>query len=67
MMSGMATWQKSSFSGNGPDNNCVEVAVVGDEIAIRESEAPGTALVATAETFDSLIQRVKRPEFFQPS
>lgn len=56
-------WQKSSFSGSGDGNNCVEVAVVGDEIAVREGDVPGTALVATAERFRSLLHRVKSTEF----
>ncbi|AZQ72401.1 DUF397 domain-containing protein [Streptomyces luteoverticillatus] len=33
-------WQKSSFSGNGPGNECVEVAAVGE--AWRKSSFSGT-------------------------
>lgn len=58
-MAAMETWQKSSFSGNGPDNDCVEIAAVGDAIAMRESDAPGVVLTATPRALSCLLQGVK--------
>lgn len=31
-------WKKSSKSGTGPDSNCVEVALIGPTIAIRDTK-----------------------------
>ncbi|MEU2981912.1 DUF397 domain-containing protein [Streptomyces hirsutus] len=34
------TWQRSSFSGSGDGNNCVEIATLPARIAIRDSKRP---------------------------
>ncbi|MGY0069050.1 DUF397 domain-containing protein [Streptomyces sp. QTS137] len=34
------TWQRSSFSGSGDGNNCVEIAPLPTRIAIRDSKRP---------------------------
>ncbi|WNV90533.1 DUF397 domain-containing protein [Umezawaea sp. Da 62-37] len=31
-------WRKSSYSGDGNDGNCVEVAFTGPEVAVRDSK-----------------------------
>jgi hypothetical protein len=35
---GEATWRKSSRSGSGSGNNCVEVAFAGPAVAVRDSK-----------------------------
>ncbi|WP_159015208.1 DUF397 domain-containing protein, partial [Streptomyces europaeiscabiei] len=34
------TWQRSTFSGGGEGNTCVELAAAPGEIHLRESDAP---------------------------
>ncbi|MCL8016799.1 DUF397 domain-containing protein [Streptomyces sp. AS02] len=34
------TWRKSSYSGSGDGNNCVEIANFYAQVAIRDSKAP---------------------------
>ncbi|MGW3034528.1 DUF397 domain-containing protein [Streptomyces sp. NPDC001178] len=54
------TWQKSSFSGGGQGDACVEVAHVDDHIAIRDSKAPARATLAfPAEAFTPFIEALK--------
>lgn len=35
-----ATWRKSSYSNDGVDGNCVEIAELSDQIALRDSKHP---------------------------
>ncbi|MFF4227314.1 DUF397 domain-containing protein [Streptomyces sp. L500] len=53
------TWQKSSFSGNGPGNECVEVTAAEAAIALRESDEPGTVIATEPASFAALIRTVK--------
>jgi hypothetical protein len=54
-----ATWRKSSYS-TGGGNNCVEVAVVSDFVAIRDSKNPdGPVHVVSPNSFRDLIARIK--------
>ena len=58
-----AVWQKSSRSGPFTDN-CVEVAFVGDVIAVRDSKCPdGPALVFTPSEWDAFVSGAKDSEF----
>ncbi len=58
-----ATWIKSTHSGPGSDN-CVEVAFVGDAIAVRDSENPdGPALIFTQAEWDAFVGGAKDGEF----
>jgi hypothetical protein len=58
-----AKWFKSSRSG-GSGGNCVEVAFVGDTIAVRDSKDPGgPALVLTEAEWEAFIAGVKTSEF----
>lgn len=57
-----ATWRKSSRSGNG--GNCVEVAMVGDGVGVRDSKQPGGAVLAfAAAPWRAFILGVKNGEF----
>lgn len=58
-MNRMTTWQKSTFSGSGPDNDCVEVAAGDDLIRVRESDDPHVVLAPTSRTFGALLRHVK--------
>ena len=51
-------WRKSTYSATGTD--CVELAPIGDAIAIRNSHNPhdGT-LVVTAPAFSQLLDSIK--------
>jgi hypothetical protein len=54
------TWRKSSYSGSGDGNNCLEIANLHTRVAIRDSKAParGTLSVA-AETFTAFVGNLK--------
>lgn len=63
----MWTWQKSSFSGGGDGNTCVELAAQGDEVRLRESDEPGTELSTTPARLATLIAGVKTGRFNEPA
>ncbi|WP_190024864.1 DUF397 domain-containing protein [Streptomyces hiroshimensis] len=50
----MTAWQKSSFSGSGPDNSCVEVAAIGGLVRVRESDEPGTVITVPPASLRTL-------------
>ncbi|MFF9314941.1 DUF397 domain-containing protein [Streptomyces sp. NPDC014748] len=54
-------WRKSSYSGGGEGNTCVEIAALPAHVAIRDSKAParGTLSVPTA-SFAAFVESVKR-------
>ncbi|QLE73612.1 DUF397 domain-containing protein [Streptomyces rectiverticillatus] len=52
-------WQKSTYSGTGDNNDCVEVAATGDLIALRESDAPATVLRTAPAALGALILALK--------
>ncbi|MFF1380667.1 DUF397 domain-containing protein [Streptomyces sp. NPDC058308] len=52
-------WQKSSFSGGGDGNTCVELATSGGTIRLRESDAPTAELTTTSATLSNLIRTLK--------
>lgn len=57
----MDTWRKSSYSGPGDGNECVEVADSSTHIAIRDSKDPARAtLTFPAEVFAPFIEALKR-------
>ncbi|MEU6995839.1 DUF397 domain-containing protein [Streptomyces sp. NPDC046465] len=58
-MTQAARWQKSSFSGGGDGNTCVELATSGSAIHLRESDAPTTELTTTSATLSNLIHTLK--------
>ena len=58
-----AVWQKSTRSGPNCDN-CVEVAFVGEAIAVRDSKNPdAAALIFTAAEWDAFVGGAKDGEF----
>ncbi|MET9354772.1 DUF397 domain-containing protein [Streptomyces sp. NPDC006617] len=59
----MDNWRKSSYSGEGDGNNCVEIASSTTHVAVRDSKAPayGTFSLPT-EAFRAFIRAIKRAE-----
>ncbi|MFF3498788.1 DUF397 domain-containing protein [Streptomyces sp. NPDC003247] len=55
------TWKKSSYSGGGDGNNCVEISDRRCTVAVRDSKAPTRApLTFTAIGFTLFIEALKR-------
>ncbi|MER6737546.1 DUF397 domain-containing protein [Streptomyces puniciscabiei] len=53
-------WQKSSYSGGGDGNTCVEIAHLDTHIAVRDSKAPARATLDFAATaFTVFIETLK--------
>lgn len=48
-------WQKSSFSGGGDSDDCVELAARQGTVLLRESDDPGTVLEASRPQLAALI------------
>ncbi|MCF4140008.1 DUF397 domain-containing protein [Streptomyces sp. Tue 6430] len=56
------TWRKSSYSGGGQGDACVEVADLDARIAVRDSKAPARAtLTFPAPAFATFIATLKSP------
>lgn len=52
-------WRKSSYSGGGDGNNCVEIASSSTHIAIRDSKTPARAtLTFPAEAFTAFLDHL---------
>lgn len=57
----MIEWRKSSYTGGGNDEACVEVAPVAGGIWVRDSKDPeGDRLEFRREQFAGLLARLKR-------
>ncbi|MDH6549311.1 hypothetical protein M2164_003550 [Streptomyces sp. SAI-208] len=55
-------WRKSSYSGGGDGNNCVEIATHPTHISIRDSKAPaGATLTLPTEAFVTFLNELKEP------
>ncbi|MFD4976056.1 DUF397 domain-containing protein [Streptomyces sp. NPDC058424] len=53
-------WRKSSYSGGGEGDNCVEIANSPTHTAIRDSKAPaGGTVTLPAEAFTSFLEALK--------
>ncbi|WP_043684865.1 DUF397 domain-containing protein [Streptomyces xylophagus] len=52
-------WQKSSFSGNGDGDNCIELATTPTTLHLRESETPTTALTTTPAALAALLHGIR--------
>ncbi|MCZ4507587.1 DUF397 domain-containing protein [Streptomyces sp. ActVer] len=52
-------WQKSSFSGGGDGNNCVELASTSRTIHLRESDDPSIQLVTTPTPLSHLLHGIR--------
>ncbi|MGP2436027.1 DUF397 domain-containing protein [Streptomyces sp. JW3] len=56
-------WRKSTYSGGGEGNTCVEIAALPSRIAIRDSKAPARATLSfPATAFTAFVESVKRGE-----
>lgn len=58
-----SNWQKSSYSGQGEGDACVEVASLGDDIALRESDDPERVVITTPAKLGSLLAGIKAGQF----
>ena len=59
----MIVWRKSSYSGGGNDDACVELAESGSLVWVWDSKDPdGERRVFGREAFAGLLKRVKRGE-----
>nr|WSY54294.1 DUF397 domain-containing protein [Streptomyces sp. NBC_00886] len=52
-------WQKSSFSGNGDGDNCVELATTPGTVHLRESDTPTTHLTTTPAPLAALLHGIR--------
>ena len=55
----MPQWQRSSFSGDGDGNECVELAYVDASLALRESDDPDRVLRVAPTTLAALLHRIR--------
>ncbi|AYN41260.1 DUF397 domain-containing protein [Streptomyces dangxiongensis] len=56
----MDNWRKSSYSGPGDGNNCVEIASSPTHIAVRDSKTPARAtLTFPAAAFVTFLDGLK--------
>lgn len=53
------TWQKSSFSGGGDSDDCVEVAAGREALLLRESDEPETVLATAGPQLAALIGHLR--------
>jgi len=52
-------WQKSSFSGGGDGNACLELAATTTAFHLRESDAPTTHLTTTPTALAALLHGIR--------
>ena len=56
-------WRKSSYSGEGDGNDCVEIANSPTHVAVRDTKTPARAtLTVPAGAFTALIEALKTPD-----
>ncbi|MFG2119181.1 DUF397 domain-containing protein [Streptomyces sp. NPDC048710] len=56
----MENWRKSSYSGEGDGNDCVEIANSPSHVAVRDTKAPSRAtLTFPAGVFTPFIEALK--------
>jgi Domain of unknown function (DUF397) len=61
-MSTRENWRKSSYSGGGDGNACVEIATHPTYIAVRDSKSPaGANLTFPSSTFTTFLEALKSP------
>ncbi|SMF85480.1 DUF397 domain-containing protein [Streptomyces sp. Amel2xC10] len=58
-MAAPETWQKSSFSGGGDGNNCLELGSAADALHLRESDTPTTTLTAPLSSLAHLLAGIR--------
>ncbi|MET7908058.1 DUF397 domain-containing protein [Streptomyces avermitilis] len=52
-------WQKSSFSGGGDGNECVEIALSNDGLLLRESDAPDRQIALSGSGLAAFLRRIQ--------
>ena len=62
-MTARIAWQKSSFSGGTPNNDCVELGMSPTGVHIRESDTPDVVLTPDPGALRALIRGVRAGEF----
>jgi hypothetical protein len=61
-MTPLGIWRKSSYSGEGDGNDCVEIAHSPAYVAIRDSKDPAHgALTFPAAVFTAFVEALKEP------
>ncbi|MFI1357307.1 DUF397 domain-containing protein [Streptomyces sp. NPDC020898] len=61
-MTTSGTWRKSSYSGSGDGNACLEFASSRTRIAVRDSKAPAHGVLTfPIEAFTPFIKALKAP------
>ncbi|MFF0597055.1 DUF397 domain-containing protein [Streptomyces antibioticus] len=58
-MTTLGIWQKSSFSGSGDGNNCLELTATFKALYLRESDAPATILTTTRAPLAHLLAGIQ--------
>ncbi|MEU0118786.1 DUF397 domain-containing protein [Streptomyces bobili] len=58
-MSTRLKWQKSSFSGGGEGNDCLELVSSPTHIHLRESDTPTTVLTTTPTPLTHLLDAIR--------
>ncbi|MER5469585.1 DUF397 domain-containing protein [Streptomyces sp. NPDC002685] len=58
-MSTPGDWQKSSYSGPGDGDSCVELAATPATLHLRESDDPGTVLTTAPSSVGHLLQAIR--------
>ncbi|WP_320778368.1 DUF397 domain-containing protein [Streptomyces sp. CRN 30] len=54
-------WRKSTYSGGGEGNTCVEIAPLAELVAVRDSKAPVRATLSfPTPAFTALVEGLKR-------
>nr|WP_229858333.1 DUF397 domain-containing protein [Streptomyces poonensis] len=59
-------WQKSSLSGGGEGNDCVELATTPGTIHLRESDTPATRLTTTPTPLAHLLDSIRSGSLTHP-
>ncbi|MFC9466911.1 DUF397 domain-containing protein [Streptomyces coelicoflavus] len=63
----MGNWLRSSYSGEGDGNNCVEIATSPTRVAVRDSKAPSRATLAFPRAaFTRFLTTMKEPKGSPP-
>ncbi|MGC4912035.1 DUF397 domain-containing protein [Streptomyces albogriseolus] len=58
----MDNWRKSSYSGPGDGNECVEIATSDSHTAVRDSKAPARATLTFSDAaFTEFVSALKKP------
>jgi hypothetical protein len=58
----MDNWRKSSYSGPGDGNECVEIATSDSHTVVRDSKAPARATLTFSDAaFTEFVSALKEP------